>query len=86
MSGFRPLALLGTQFWGFVVVYGTKIVGGKLEHSLTLYSVNGDLIRTVGITAAVVKWSTFTTVDGFDLIVMADSTGNCFLFEAFWGS
>jgi hypothetical protein len=83
-NGARPRAILMTPFWGFVLVYFTKIVDGKLEHNIALYSVNGDLIRIISHPVAIVQWTSFASTDGFDFVVMADSTGKCFLFEAFF--
>jgi hypothetical protein len=82
--GTRPLSILITPFWGFVIVYRTGIIDGKLKHSIAVYSTNGDLIRSVNHEAAIVQWSAFTSPDAFDFVVMADATGRCFLFEAFY--
>jgi hypothetical protein len=84
VAGSRPCSILITPFWGFVVVYLTRIVDGKLQHSISLYSTNGDLIRTIVHSHAIVQWVSFTSSDGFDFVVMADAANRCFLFEAFY--
>jgi hypothetical protein len=66
-----------------VAVYATFINEGKLEHRLSLFSINGDLIDTAEIDNAVVAWNSFTSADGFDFIAFADSRGNAYVFEAF---
>jgi hypothetical protein len=84
LEGCRPLEILITPFWGFVLVYVTKISDGKLEHFIKLYSVNGDFIRVVKIENQITGWTAFTSSDGFDQVVMIDGNGNCFCFEAFF--
>jgi hypothetical protein len=84
LDGCRPLQILITPFWGFVLVYGTKITDGRLKHFILLYSINGDLIRSMPCEKQVAAWSAFTSVDGFDHVAMIDVTGTCFLFEAFY--
>jgi hypothetical protein len=83
LDGCRPLRILITPFWGFVLVSATKIADGKLEHWIRLYSANGDLIRSVLCARDIAAWSAFTSRDGFDHVVMVDASGGCFLFEAF---
>ena len=80
----RPSAVLITPEWGFVAVYMTKIEDGALKHILALYTINGDFIRSTNLENAIVSWSCFKSTDGFDHIVMADSQGDCYLFEAFY--
>jgi hypothetical protein len=84
LDGRRPLQILVTPSWGFVIVYMTRIASGKIDHILALYSVNGDVIRSVTVPRAVRTWSAFTSADGFDFVLMADAAGACFVFEAFF--
>ena len=83
-KGLHPLSIMITPSWGFIVVYSTKIKSGKLQHYLSLYTINGDLIRTTEIPNAVNVWSSFKSDDGFDYIIISDSNGDCYLFEAFY--
>jgi hypothetical protein len=62
----------------------TRVASGKIDHILAIYSVNGDVIRSVTVPRAVRMWSAFTSVEGFDFVLMADAAGACFLFKAFF--
>ena len=76
--------ILVTSGWGFVCVYSTKHTKGQLRSFLTLYDVNGVMIREKELPCGITAWSTFTTKSGFDYIIMATDTGKCYLFEAFY--
>jgi WD40 repeat protein len=76
--------ILITKEWGFIVAYVTEMVDGKLAHLLFVWSINGELIRRVPITCAVVAWVTWSSLDGFDFVLMADEMNRLFEFEVFW--
>lgn len=80
----RPVSIMVTPAWGFVVVYMTKIEEGMVKHILSLFTINGDLIRTTNLEHAIKTWSCFRTRDGFDFITFADDQGDCYIFEAFY--
>ncbi|OHT02708.1 hypothetical protein TRFO_30109 [Tritrichomonas foetus] len=79
-----PTMVLVTPCWGFSVVQ-TKVVnqGQRFVH-MSLYSVNGDLIRETELQNNFILWSTFRSKSGFDYIVAADEKMNVFAFEAFY--
>jgi hypothetical protein len=79
-----PMQLLITPVWGFVVVSFTRIQNGNLSHHISVYSVNGDLLRTVDLKSGVTAWAATKSVDGGDYFVMADEDGNIFFVEAFY--
>jgi hypothetical protein len=84
LGGCRPLRILVSPFWGFVVVHMTKITEGKLEHRGMTYSLDGEMIQVVIVEIALVARSAFRSTDGVNYVVMVDFAGNCFLFEAFF--
>lgn len=84
LDGKRPISILITPSWGFIVVYLTDLVDGKLKHSISLYSINGDLIRTKAIEYSVQAWCSYSSLDGFDHIIMADGANAFYNFEAFY--
>jgi len=47
LEGCKPIKILSTKEWGFILLYLTEIVNGKIKHKLSLYTINGDLIRSV---------------------------------------
>jgi hypothetical protein len=80
----KPKALLFTPGWGFVVVYTTQILRGQRDYSFSLFTINGDLIRSKSITYSLRAWSARKSDDGFDFVVFADSNRDCYYFEAFF--
>jgi hypothetical protein len=56
------------------------IVRVELFH--TVYSVKGDMIRSIVVPKAVATWSALMSIDGFDILFMADAEGARFWFEA----
>ncbi|OHT15010.1 Beige/BEACH domain containing protein [Tritrichomonas foetus] len=84
LDGYQPVKVLITKNWGFVVVYMTKIDEGKLSHHLTLYSINGDLIRNVEIEHPIDRLLPYQSPDGFDYIIASDDRNNLYSFEAFY--
>lgn len=84
LNGCRPRKILVTKGWGFIVVYSTKIDNGKLTHRVSLFSVNGDFLRTVVLDSGIVTWSAYKTFADFDYVVMADEKSNVYHFEAYF--
>lgn len=84
ISGYRPIKILITPAWGFILVYSTLLTDGKLHHFMTLYSINGELLKKITLQCAVVSWSAYKSSDDFDYIAFADEEGKCYTFEAFF--
>jgi WD40 repeat protein len=80
----KPVRVLITNEWGFILVYATAIVDGNIERSLFLFSVNGEFIRSAKLPTEIAAWVTFESSDGFDYVAMADIRGRIFKFEAFY--
>jgi hypothetical protein len=77
----RPVAVLVTGGWGFILVYGVCNEG---RHWLQLLTVNGDFVREVELSATVGFWTSTTSRDGFDFVSLSFDNGEFFRFEAFW--
>jgi hypothetical protein len=84
VAGRRPIRILITPGWGFILVYFREISDGLLRHFLALYTVNGDLVREIEIDASVAVWSGWRDESGFDWVALALENGACHVFEAFW--
>jgi hypothetical protein len=84
VAGRRPVRILITPAWGFILVYFREISNGVLRHMLTLYTVNGDFVREIEIDAAILVWSAWRDDNGFDWVALALGSGCCHVFEAFW--
>jgi hypothetical protein len=80
----RPKMLLITPSWGFVIAYTTGLAKGKYEYGLSLFTINGDLIRSCHLKHRLTAWSARKSDDGFDMVVLADANGDCYFFEAFF--
>jgi hypothetical protein len=80
----RPNRVLVTPEWGFVVVYLTDVIAGKVKHSLSVFSVNGEVVRTCEIRSEIVAWAAFASEDAFDFIIFADEDGTVFGCEVFY--
>jgi hypothetical protein len=80
----RPYSVLVTNSWGFVVVCSTKLKAGRLEHMLMVYNVNGMFLRSKVVSGAMKAWTTWTSADGFDFLILATEQGKVFACEVFW--
>jgi hypothetical protein len=67
-----PQLVMISQSWGFVVVYGRRQSG---EGALTLYSVNGLFVRERVLARQVLAWTTWSSVSGFDYLLIATDDG-----------
>ena len=86
LKGRRPIKILITQGWGFIVVYNTDLSKGILTHYITVFNINGEMVRDVEIPVPVHAWSSYMDAKGFDYIVMADDQGSIYHFEAFYAN
>jgi len=84
LNGRRPLKILITPSWGFIIVYQTHLSQGILHHELATYSINGEFIRSSPIDRGVSSWYTFKNTSGFDYVLMTDDLSYFFIFEAFY--
>jgi hypothetical protein len=79
-----PVLLMVTPGWGFVLVHSTKIVDAIAHFYLTLFSINGDLIRKCEIPFGLQAWTTWESRKGFDYVAAIGSDGDLVVFEAFF--
>jgi hypothetical protein len=79
-EGYVPELAVVTPGWGFVVVYGVQQGG---ERVLVVYSVNGELIRSVK-SPRVARMTAWRSERGFDFIALATERGKVFVAEAFF--
>jgi hypothetical protein len=73
-----------TAGWGFVVVHTKKIDQGMTSFCLSLFSVNGELIRRRAIDFQIQAWTTWTSPSGFDYFVAASDDGRLYTMEAYY--
>jgi hypothetical protein len=78
----NPVSVMVTQSWGFVIVHKREIESN--EEFIDLFTVNGDLIRTVKIGFQIDCWSTWKSFDGFDYLIIAPKSGRLRVCEVFW--
>jgi hypothetical protein len=81
LRGCRPYALSVTRGWGFVAVASTKLEGGGLQHRIDVYSVNGLVVRQREAPAPIAAWTTWTSDDGFDFLIVAGEQGKMWVGE-----
>jgi hypothetical protein len=80
----RPIRIMVTQSWGFVLVCLRCLGDQGVQNSLAIFTVNGELINEVSLPGRVVAWSTFDDGRGFDYLAIALENGQCFVCEAFY--
>jgi hypothetical protein len=83
-GGFRPLKVLITDAWGFIVTFAVSNVQGNAHYRLFVHNVNGRLIRDLEIQFAIDVWCCFASRNDFNHLVVADETGKLFVVEAFY--
>jgi hypothetical protein len=79
-GGFRPIRVLITKAWGFIVTYGA----GKTGQKLFVHTVNGRLVREAEIRFTVTAWCTWRSGKDFDFVMVANESGKLSVFEAFF--
>jgi hypothetical protein len=82
--GFRPIKVIITDSWGFIVTYASETVAGKIRNHIFVHNVNGRFIRSVPIGFAILAWCCFSSRKGFDYIVTASDVPKVSIFEAFY--
>jgi hypothetical protein len=81
--GSVPELLLVSESWGFVVVSG-KRHGNSHENVLSVYTVNGVLVRECVLTSRIQAWTTWSSVSGFDYLLVASDDGQLRCCELFF--
>jgi len=76
--------ILFTKCWGFIVTYDKKYVDGLLKNGLSVYSINGVLLKRIELNNPIMQMFTFSSKDGFDYVVFSNSNNEILLFEAYY--
>jgi hypothetical protein len=76
LPGEIPERILVTDGWGFILVAS--------QSRISLFDVNGKLLRSIGVTINIVAWCTWRDSKGFDFVGLADDNGKIFVCEAFY--
>lgn len=80
-----PVHVLITPAWGFILVNSQKYVNGRQKFFLSLYSINGDELKTIPVDFQVDKGIAWTSNDGFDYVaLLSKNTNKIYAFEAFY--
>jgi hypothetical protein len=82
-GGGKPLRILVTPGWGFVVVCLGEMEKGAHIWRLGIWTINGALVAKRGIAAPIVQWNTWTSHAGFDFVAFCDSSKRLFVFEVY---
>ncbi|KAK8890749.1 hypothetical protein M9Y10_035534 [Tritrichomonas musculus] len=78
----KPNKIIVTDNWGFVVVFMIK----KDKNTLSVFTINGDAVKSkdLDVNLRIVDMITVSSVPGgFDYIIVADSSRNISVYEAF---
>lgn len=86
LDNFVLKKILITPSWGFILtcIDAIKKKDGKVVHILSLFNINGNLIRTKEIDFVVSSWTSWSCEKGFDYVLFSDDNGKLFMFEAFY--
>jgi hypothetical protein len=69
-------SVLITEKWGFVVMHSTQM--------LALSNLNGTPIKRASLDAPILKWTTFSSMNGFDYVAFVNTKRQIVAFEAFY--
>jgi hypothetical protein len=62
----KPVAVMVTEAWGFIVVYGIEIVHGVTSYHLVVHTVNGAFVRKSTIGGEPSAFTAFSSCRAFD--------------------
>jgi hypothetical protein len=79
--GLKPIAVIVTEGWGFIVV---RAIDDREKEFLVVLDVNGRQLRRVKAPAPIRCWSPWRSRDGFDYILIATARGGIFNIEVFY--
>jgi hypothetical protein len=85
LTGARPVKLLVTHAWGFVVVCVEECRKTGVGFGMMVFTINGVLVVRKELSMVVRHWATWTSQDGFDWVVAIDDRNRMFAFEAYYG-
>jgi hypothetical protein len=76
--------LLITRAWGFIVTHAVETIGGKTSNWLFVHNVNGMFVRSLQISFDIVVWCSWSSLKGFDYLMLATDVGKLMAFEVFY--
>lgn len=84
--GYRiyPHKIIITPSWGFIAVHYNEIISGVKHYFVSIFTINGELIRRVEISTEIDFWYCWTTYSGFDYIAFASNNGRIAISEVFY--
>jgi hypothetical protein len=83
-DGFRPLRVLVTDAWGFILTCAAVDRAGVQQHYVFVHNVNGRLVRCVEVPFVVAAWCTWASRRAFDWVLVATENRKVFCAEAFY--
>ncbi|OHS93597.1 hypothetical protein TRFO_40119 [Tritrichomonas foetus] len=85
-DGNIPIHVSITPSWGFILVNSEKYVNGRKQFFMSLFTINGDEIRTTQVDFSVDRIVNWSTENGFDFAVILTKNGKMIAFEVFYMS
>ena len=80
-----PHYLVVTPGWGFILVNSSKYINGRQKFFLSLYTINGDLIKSISVDFSIDKAISWTNEQGFDFVaILTKNRNKIIVFEAFY--
>jgi hypothetical protein len=79
----KPLAVIVTPAWGFIVTCVKEIGRNGKQAALVVTTLNGEEIARQKIKARIGVWAAWTSLAGFDYLVFCDQENCLYAFEAY---
>jgi hypothetical protein len=83
VGGGKPMKILVTPTWGFVVACLREIERGEYCWRLAVWTINGEMVAKKNMVVAITQWTTWTSRAGFDFVAFSDTGRRIFVFEAY---
>lgn len=83
-QGIQPYKVLVTPAWGFILIIGTRKDNDLISNHISIYNVNGLFINTIQIDQKVQHVISWASYDSFDYIAYYTTSGNYYIFEAYY--
>jgi hypothetical protein len=81
----KPLKVLVTPAWGFIVVCVKEIVEEGSQFWLCVYTINGMFVRKCSLKSKIVEWIAWKNRSGFDYLAYCDKGNHLFVVEVYYG-
>jgi WD40 repeat protein len=76
LGKYRPIKILISPCWGFIVSYCSEIDRGVLKHHIFVHTINGLLVKRTEIVGAVDYWQVWNSAEGFDYLFYSTESGH----------